>query len=76
VRSIPYLCHLSADLLTGTKRKCDELGLPLLGDIPLHPQICTDADAGKPTVVANPESPQAQAFVNIVERLKNELRLG
>lgn len=64
------------DLIVGARRKCEELGIPLLGDVPLHPQICTDADAGKPTVVANPESPQAQAFVKIVDRLKVELSLG
>jgi ATP-binding protein involved in chromosome partitioning len=59
----------------GARRKCDELGIQLLGDIPLHPQICRDADAGKPTVVANPESPQAPAFTKIMERLHTELGL-
>ncbi|KAK5166908.1 uncharacterized protein LTR77_007637 [Saxophila tyrrhenica] len=59
--------------LDGAKRKCAELGIKLLGDIPLHPQICTDADAGRPTVVANSEGPQAQAFTTLVRQLKAEL---
>ncbi|KAK4507936.1 hypothetical protein PRZ48_001671 [Zasmidium cellare] len=61
--------------LDGAKKKCDELDLPLLGDIPLHAQICTDADAGKPTVVANPESPQAAAFANVARQIAEKLDL-
>lgn len=67
---------IETDTTPGAKRKCDELAIPLLGDIPLHPQICKDADAGKPTVVANPGTPQGMAFVKIIERLKTELGLG
>ncbi|KAK3115522.1 hypothetical protein LTR53_005058 [Teratosphaeriaceae sp. CCFEE 6253] len=48
--------------IDGVRRKCEQMGIELLGDIPLHPSICHDADAGKPTVVANPDGPQAQAF--------------
>ncbi|TKA76072.1 hypothetical protein B0A55_05709 [Friedmanniomyces simplex] len=48
--------------LDGVRKKCDQLSIKLLGDIPLHPQICHDADAGKPTVVSAPDGPQAQAF--------------
>ena len=55
--------------LDGARRKCDELGIRLLGDIPLHPQICTDADAGKPTVVASPDGPQAEAFRLIADQI-------
>ena len=62
-------------LATGARRKCDELGIELLGDISLHPRICTDADAGKPTVVADPESSQAQSFIKIMDRLRTELGL-
>ncbi|EMC99775.1 hypothetical protein BAUCODRAFT_145153 [Baudoinia panamericana UAMH 10762] len=61
--------------LDGARRKCEQLGVKLLGDIPLHAQICHDADTGKPTVVANPESPQAQAFNSIVSELAATLPL-
>lgn len=64
------------NVAVGARRKCEELGIPLLGDVPLHTQICTDADAGKPTVVGDPESPQAQAFIKIIDRLKSEIKLG
>jgi len=51
------------------------MGIELLGDIPLHPSICSDADAGKPTVVANPESPQAKAFIKIAQSIASKLGL-
>lgn len=66
--------NLTNDQL-GAKNKCNELGLTLLGDIPLHAQICTDADAGKPTVVASPESPQAKAFATVAQELASKLQL-
>ena len=53
----------------GVSRKSNELGIPLLGDIPLHAQICADADRGKPTVVAEPESERSRAFEAIAARV-------
>lgn len=50
------------------------MGIDLLGDIPLHPRICSDADAGKPTVVADPDGPQAEAFYKIARAVS--LKLG
>ncbi|RMY41414.1 hypothetical protein D0866_00608 [Hortaea werneckii] len=61
---------------TCAKKKCEQIGVNLLGDIPLHPQICSDADTGKPTVVANPEAPQAQAFSKIAQELISKLNLN
>lgn len=49
----------------GVKRTCKELGIRMIGDVPLHPRICQDADEGKPTVVAEPESDRAKAFEDI-----------
>ncbi|RMZ22915.1 hypothetical protein D0859_13058 [Hortaea werneckii] len=62
-------------IIAGAKKKCEQIGVNLLGDIPLHPQICSDADTGKPTVVANPEGPQAQAFSKIAQELISKLNL-
>jgi ATP-binding protein involved in chromosome partitioning len=73
------LCRLQQSACTyahgnaGARRKCAEMGIKLLGDIPLHPEICTDADAGMPTVVAKPSSPQAEAFTAIARQLKLDL---
>ncbi|PNS15100.1 hypothetical protein CAC42_2329 [Sphaceloma murrayae] len=57
----------------GVMRKCKELNIDLLGDLPLHPQICEDADRGKPTVVAEPDSTRAKAFVDLAGRIRQKL---
>ena len=49
----------------GVTEAAERLGLKLLGDVPLHPRICQDADRGKPTVIAEPDSPRAIAFHDI-----------
>lgn len=67
-------CHILTKYV-GAKKKCAELGITLLGDIPLHSQICSDADAGKPTVVGSPDSPQAEAFTKLAKDLKATLGL-
>ncbi|KAK3624159.1 hypothetical protein LTR56_021192 [Elasticomyces elasticus] len=61
--------------LDGVRTKCEQLGINLLGDIPLHPSICHDADAGKPTVVAAPDGPQALAFHAVMEAVANSIGL-
>ncbi|KAF2713808.1 cytosolic Fe-S cluster assembling factor NBP35 [Pleomassaria siparia CBS 279.74] len=47
------------------REMCKKQNLRLLGQIPLHPQVCEDADRGKPTVVADPEGEQAKIFGEI-----------
>ncbi len=47
----------------GGKKLADELGLPLLGEIPLQPAVRTSGDEGTPIVVADGDSPAAKAIV-------------
>ncbi|KAF2857219.1 P-loop containing nucleoside triphosphate hydrolase protein [Piedraia hortae CBS 480.64] len=61
--------------LDGVRRKCEEEKVKILGDIPLHSSICASADSGKPTVVAEPSSPQAKAFEDIAADLAKQLNL-
>jgi ATP-binding protein involved in chromosome partitioning len=53
----------------GVKRTCEELDINFLGDIPLHAKICRDADEGKPTIVAEPESTRAKTFRDIADEV-------
>ena len=46
-----------------------ELGVPLLGQIPLSPALRLGGDEGRPLVVTEPDSEAAQAFSVIAERL-------
>ncbi len=48
---------------------CRENEVEFLGDIPLHPMIGDDADRGKPTVVSEPSSERAAAFVDIARAI-------
>ncbi len=47
----------------GGERLAQELGIPLLGQIPLDTQLRVGGDSGEPVVVAHPDSEVAQAFV-------------
>ncbi|KAI4852893.1 P-loop containing nucleoside triphosphate hydrolase protein [Aureobasidium sp. EXF-8845] len=58
----------------GVIKKCDEMNIKLLADIPLHPSICEDADRGKPTVVAEPDSVRAQVFKDLAADLRKQLQ--
>lgn len=60
---------------SGVTHACREHGIEFLGDIPLHASICDDADRGKPTVVAEPESERAKAFMSITELVGKRIGL-
>ena len=44
-----------------------EMGLDFLGRIPLDPAVRQAGDAGKPTVLAAPDSPAGQALGKVAE---------
>ncbi len=52
-----------------TEQECDRLHVPFLGQIPLDPSIRRGGDEGQPVLKVAPESPQADAFRKIAERL-------
>jgi ATP-binding protein involved in chromosome partitioning len=53
------------------KRIARDPSVPYLGNIPIDPQICSDSDNGIPFTVANPSSPSAKAFKEIVEKIEH-----
>lgn len=57
----------------GVEQVADEIGLDVLGEIPLHSSIRAGGDAGVPVTVAEPDSPQARAFVRLAERVAAKL---
>ena len=59
----------------GVAQACSKHHVPFLGDIPLHENICDDADRGEPTVVAEPGNARAQAFMAIAERIARDVKL-
>jgi len=53
----------------GGARTAEELGLPLLGSVPLDPAIVIGGDTGAPVVLERPDSPAAKAFMEIAEKV-------
>ncbi|MBS4167913.1 Mrp/NBP35 family ATP-binding protein [Parachlamydia sp. AcF125] len=67
----------------GGKKLALEIGAPLLGSIPLHPEICRSGDEGSSLFSKTPLSSSAQAFqhaasqlVDHVEALKENTKKG
>ncbi len=58
------------------KNMCSEHAIDFLGDIPLHPNIGDDGERGKPTVVAEPTSERALAFMDIAKGIAPKIGLS
>jgi ATP-binding protein involved in chromosome partitioning len=56
----------------GGQRLADEIGSPLLGTVPLQPQLAALADAGEPILIAQPDSPAAVSLREIAEILQQK----
>lgn len=72
-------CHESTHIFgskSGVTHACEEHGISFLGDIPLHSKICDDADRGMPTVVSEPGSDRAAAYMRIAEALSKKVELS
>ena len=68
-------CGERSDIFThgGARRAAEQMGVDFLGEIPLDMEIRETSDNGKPIVAANPQSPHAQAYRAIAERLWRKL---
>lgn len=49
----------------GAREEAERLGIPFLGEIPLHIDIRTNSDGGTPVVVSEPESRHAEIYRSI-----------
>ncbi len=57
----------------GARDEAEAQGAPFLGEAPLHMLIRETSDGGKPVVASAPDSPQAQAYLAIAEKLRAAL---
>ena len=64
-------CGTKTDIFShgGAQHEAERLGVPYLGEIPLALPIRETSDAGRPIVVADPQGPHAQAYMDIARRL-------
>jgi ATP-binding protein involved in chromosome partitioning len=57
----------------GGQRLADEVGLPLLGQVPLYPPVMKGGDTGAPIVATDPNSSAAKAIRAITEKITARL---
>ena len=64
-------CGKTTDIFDkgGGARAAELLKIPFLGEIPLVPDVRLGSDNGHPMVLTHPNSPAAQAFVQIAKQL-------
>jgi ATP-binding protein involved in chromosome partitioning len=60
----------------GGQRLAEELGVPLLAQIPLQPGLATLADAGRPIVAAEPASPAADVLLALARSVEQSASRG
>jgi len=53
----------------GARAEAERLGVPLLVEIPIEVALREACDAGRPLVVTTPDSPAAQAFLELARKL-------
>jgi len=51
----------------------ERLGVPFLGEVPLHATIREKSDAGLPVVATEPDGPHAKIYRDIAARVRDQL---
>lgn len=69
-------CHHQTHVfgLDGARELARTLGVPVLGDIPLHLNIRETSDRGQPVVVSSPDSPEAEAYKTVASAVVQRLQ--
>eukprot|EP00735_Rhodelphis_limneticus_P003266 TRINITY_DN14720_c0_g1::TRINITY_DN14720_c0_g1_i1::g.21560::m.21560 TRINITY_DN14720_c0_g1::TRINITY_DN14720_c0_g1_i1::g.21560 ORF type:complete len:306 (-),score=1.76,sp/Q54F15/NUBPL_DICDI/58.78/7e-100,ParA/PF10609.4/4.9e-35,CbiA/PF01656.18/5.3e-15,Fer4_NifH/PF00142.13/0.0013,Fer4_NifH/PF00142.13/0.25,MipZ/PF09140.6/4.6e-07,AAA_31/PF13614.1/9.6e-06,AAA_31/PF13614.1/1.2e+03,ArsA_ATPase/PF02374.10/0.00081,ArsA_ATPase/PF02374.10/2e+03,ArsA_ATPase/PF02374.10/85,AAA_26/PF13500.1/67,AAA_26/PF13500.1/0.3 len=57
----------------GARLTAKEMNLPFLGEIPLDAAIRSTSDEGRPITLLQPDSPQARAYLNVCQQVKDAL---
>jgi len=57
----------------GGRKTADDLGVLLLGEVPIDPEVAESGDAGVPIVMRNENSPAAKAYQNIAGAVAAQL---
>jgi ATP-binding protein involved in chromosome partitioning len=60
----------------GARHEAERLGVPFLGEVPLHIEIREKSDAGLPVVATAPDGPHAAIYRSIAAKLREEITGG
>jgi ATP-binding protein involved in chromosome partitioning len=69
-------CGTKSDIFGhgGARHEAERLGVPFLGEIPLHMAIRVTSDAGNPVVVSEPDGPHAAIYRAIGAKVRDQLQ--
>jgi ATP-binding protein involved in chromosome partitioning len=59
----------------GGMRLANEYNVPFLGEVPLGMEVREAGDKGMPVVIAEPDSPQAKAFMQVAEEVARQVSI-
>jgi ATP-binding protein involved in chromosome partitioning len=60
----------------GARNEAQRLGVPFLGEVPLHMDIRERSDSGLPVVATVPDGPHAVIYRDIAAKVRDQLREG
>src|SRR5688572_30147908 len=71
-------CGTRSDIFShgGARHEAERLGVPFLGEVPLHMTIREKSDAGLPVVATEPDGPLARIYRGIATRVRDTLKGG
>ncbi len=69
-------CGTRSDIFShgGARHEAERLGVPFLGEVPLHMTIREKSDAGLPVVATEPDGPHAQIYRDIAAKVRDQLK--
>jgi ATP-binding protein involved in chromosome partitioning len=69
-------CGTKSDIFGhgGARHEAERLGVPFLGEIPLHISIRTASDEGRPVVDSEPKGPHAAIYREIGAKVRDQLK--
>jgi ATP-binding protein involved in chromosome partitioning len=69
-------CGTRSDIFShgGARHEAERLGVPFLGEVPLHMTIREKSDAGLPVVATEPDGEHAKIYREIAGRVRDQLK--
>ncbi len=69
-------CGTRSDVFShgGARHEAERLGVPFLGEVPLHMTIREKSDAGLPVVASEPDGPLAAVYRDIAAKVRDQLK--
>jgi len=71
-------CGTRSDIFShgGARHEAERLGVPFLGEVPLHMTIREKSDSGLPVVATEPDGPHAKIYREIAARVLEQIKGG